>query len=106
MNNELYTAVLNRREPIRSFNSFYIILTLQTTPPRKHIKLHNYNNLNYFYSLSTLRNKAYSTCTKQHKDKPFLFHRPLAFPATGLFFCLALATTLFDTANTWIQDST
>ena len=111
MNNQLYTAVLNSRKTIRAFNMFNIILTLQNTPPisaRPEIveKLRNYNKLDCFYSLSASQNKAYSTCTKQHRDNPFLFHRPLAFPATGLFFCHALAATLFETANTWIQDST
>lgn len=110
MNNQLYTAVLNSKKQSGLLICLIFFLTLQNTPisarPEIVEKLRNYNKLDCFYSLSASQNKAYSTCTKQHRDNPFLFHRPLAFPATGLFFCHALAATLFETANTWIQDST
>lgn len=70
-------------------------------------KLRNYKNLYYFYTLSSTRNKAYSTFNKQFRDNLFSLHRPLASPATSLFFCHALTANPFEAvANIWIQDST
>ena len=76
----------------------------RATPPRK---LRNFKYLASFYNLSASQDSPYSTSTKQHPNKPFSLLRPIAFPATGLFFRPALPAGRIDTfANKWMQDST
>ncbi len=81
-------------------------MLINITPPTT-LKSHNYNKLCCFHNLSTFLSKADLSWANKVQGTSFILHRPLASPATGLFFCHAVHPVQPDTATvTWKQDST